>query len=120
VKRQITGRDPVPKVERTPQPIGHRPTRDHGRSGFEGQSVLDPVLQQACVAIDRLEPVRVLPAGERSLDLDVRELPARDTVAMLCYPRHRHRTDPNLQHRPGSIADSAGVLQQFDRLPRRR
>jgi hypothetical protein len=120
VERQITRCDTVPEVERSLEFIGYGPARQKRRCGFEGKRVLDPVLEQTCVRIDRFEPMRVLPASERALELDVRELPARDTVAMLGYPRHRHRTDADLQYGPGAIPDSPGVLQQLDRLPRRR
>ena len=110
----------MPEVKHPLELIGHCPTRNKRRCGFEGKCVFDAVIQQACVRIDRLEPMRMLPARERSLELDVRELPARNTFAMLGDPRHRQRTDTELQYGPRTIADPACVLQQFNRLPRRR
>jgi hypothetical protein len=120
VERQVTRCDTVPEVERSLKFIGYGPARQQRRCWFEGKSVLDPVLEQGCVRIDRLEAMRVLPASKRALELDVREAATRNTVAMFGYPPHRHWTEADLKYGPGAIPDSSRVLQKLDRLPRRR
>ena len=104
-------------------PLDARPRHPHagrGAQGTEGRRELDPVSGDGGVGAQRVEAMEVEPMVERSFDLFVRELAARDEVPMHRDPANGHRPRVDPQDDTAAVRNPPGALQHLDALPGRR
>lgn len=113
--------DRMPVIEQPRQfPAGERRAAEFPQRA-ERQLVSDLIRQHAgASALGRFDPVQMLPSCERPADLHVAKLHAFDVVAVFHVPVHPDRSDLRAQVDPSAVADSAGMREHFEFLPRRR